>query len=295
MRDWIGRVLAKKPVTLTFASRDSTLPEGKGGKYFLIFDAAANGDFEDLGALALIVYPGQPEPIDIFSFAHAGQKSGVGWVAYFADETGHDNGWLSQSLITPKSVKDWPGSLTETEIPIVRLPDQEPPQLTNGRPAGTYALGTKTGITAVDHFLDVVYAGDLTRLANDAEFWDMPCSGGLEFPNCKLGELEWTPHSVVLVATCMVNFVESRQDLQDLLSEIQQEGTEYLYAVVSPSVYLAPYAVYMKTASYPGRVFLIDDQGRLKGFDSCPYQFTPPEVPRNLVLPDSQVVFGPSP
>lgn len=100
---WLSELYAENPAKMTFACRDSRLDEGDGGKYYLLFTASRTvrvGGI-DVGGLALIVVPGSPQPIEIFTFTNPGAL-GLAWVQ---DITEAQN----LVLITPESVKDWPG------------------------------------------------------------------------------------------------------------------------------------------------------------------------------------------
>jgi len=104
MGEWLGNMYADNSAKLTFASRDSRLVEGDGGKYYLVFTLshpAVAGGPPEVGALALIVAPGTPHPVEIFTFFRPGGL-GLAWVQEAADP----NFLL---LITPETVKDWPG------------------------------------------------------------------------------------------------------------------------------------------------------------------------------------------
>jgi DNA-binding CsgD family transcriptional regulator len=107
MREWLGELYADNPAKLTFACRDSRLAEGDGGKYYLLFTAsrAARAGGLEVGGLALVVTPGSPQPIEIFTFTNPGAL-GLQWVQLSADPQ-------FLVLITPESVKDWPGKWGE--------------------------------------------------------------------------------------------------------------------------------------------------------------------------------------
>jgi DNA-binding CsgD family transcriptional regulator len=100
---WLGNIYADNPAKLTFACRDSRLPEGDGGKYYLLFTLshpASAGGPPEVGGLALIVSPGSRHPVETFMFGRPGGL-GLAWVQDYADPQ-------SLLLITPESVKDWP-------------------------------------------------------------------------------------------------------------------------------------------------------------------------------------------
>jgi hypothetical protein len=104
MRRWLGSIFLNRPVSLEFAVRDSRQPEGNGGKYYLLFRASKPAaDFEGLNGVMVLVSPGKPQPIENFAFFDPDTK-GLIWVQYVTGEGAKD-----LILITPESVKDWPG------------------------------------------------------------------------------------------------------------------------------------------------------------------------------------------
>ena len=108
MASWIGQLLAEQPVKLEFASRDSRYGEGDGGRYYLVFRVSKAVDFSGRGGLrdglGMVVKPGQPRPIQWFTF-FGPENNGLSWVQVL----GAEDGAKYQILIAPQSVKDWPG------------------------------------------------------------------------------------------------------------------------------------------------------------------------------------------
>lgn len=104
MRKWLAGILSNGPISLEFVARDSRLPAGDGGRYYIIFRAsAAANDFSGLDGVGLIVSPGRPDPIETITFFEPGEK-GLIWVQYVSRD-----GAKYLILITPESVKGWPG------------------------------------------------------------------------------------------------------------------------------------------------------------------------------------------
>jgi DNA-binding CsgD family transcriptional regulator len=100
---WLSDLYADNPAKLTFACRDSRLGEGDGGKYYLLFSTsrAARAGGLEVGGLALVIAPGAPQPIELFTLTKPGAL-GLQWVQLSTDPQ-------HLVLITPESVKDWPG------------------------------------------------------------------------------------------------------------------------------------------------------------------------------------------
>lgn len=108
LRDHLAKLFSEggKP-TLAFATRDSRLPEGDGGEYYLMFKTAEEVDFGGgyvANGLELKVRPGSDTPVQWFEIANK-DTNPLEWIQAM-DET---EGAKYHILITPPSVKDWEG------------------------------------------------------------------------------------------------------------------------------------------------------------------------------------------
>jgi hypothetical protein len=294
MEKWINALLEHKPVSLVFAARDGTLPEGDGGVYYLAFQAAAVSSFEELIALELVVMPGNPEGvIDFFGFGSTG-VGGLQWAQINLTNAHQESADVlgNLTLVAPESVSSWRDIDGNTGVPTVVRPESAAQTPTPGIPDGVRPSGTVTGISAVDAFLARAYAGDLSSVAPDAVFVLTRCGASVDLPPCDPGDLPNTPYDVVGVYNCDKHFARSVEELEDALEEIDREGPQYLLFVLAPERAPGPYReaageyiVGLRTGSYPRRTFYLDKDGRLLTIDSCPgsypnfsYGHVPPEA-----------------
>ena len=106
MKRWLDALLSNGGSSLDFVSRDSRFPEGKGGKYYLVFRApelSAVGEGNRVNALRLVVFPGADQPIQWIGFMGA-QGNGLQWI----QDVDNSETAPYQILLAPASVKDWP-------------------------------------------------------------------------------------------------------------------------------------------------------------------------------------------
>jgi hypothetical protein len=106
VKSWIGKLLSNGGSSLEFASRDSRFPEGKGGKYYLVFRAPEVVDLGDgyrVNALRVVVTPGSDTPIDWIGFMGS-SGNGLQWV----QDVDNSESAPYQLLIAPESVENWP-------------------------------------------------------------------------------------------------------------------------------------------------------------------------------------------
>jgi hypothetical protein len=107
VEEWLAAFFAKGQARLEFASRDSRLSEGDGGKYYLVFRGEKSlvfGAGNEYDKLAVVVTPGTEEPIESFAFLVV-DGNGLRWI----QQLGGDDGARHQRLILPESVADLPG------------------------------------------------------------------------------------------------------------------------------------------------------------------------------------------
>jgi hypothetical protein len=276
---WISQTLKNGPVTLSFAARDDRLPEGDGGEYYLVFQAAQPGSFEGMSGIMLVVHPGQAGAIEIVGFTEPG-LSGLAWAQFYISRAGSEGspGAEHLALMAPETVRTWRDIQDSTEALTVVRPEYVTPSPSPGIPDGAHPLGTKVAIPAVDSFLDAAYAGDLSELAKNAVFVPVGCFNSTNFPPCDPGDLPNTPYDVVGVWNCDRHWVRSVSQLEEALDLIDEEGPQYLLMVLAPRDEPRPYAdgpgyymVGLRSSTYPGRVFYLDEKGRLLKVESCPY------------------------
>ncbi|HWO73592.1 MAG TPA: hypothetical protein VNN21_08540 [Dehalococcoidia bacterium] len=106
MKRWLTQFYAGGPSTLEFASRDSRLPAGDGGKYYLFFrvpQAVMLDGPPAVNGLGVAVVPGSNTPIQWFAFSNP-DGNGLKWVQIL----GESDGARYQRLIGPETVKHWP-------------------------------------------------------------------------------------------------------------------------------------------------------------------------------------------
>jgi hypothetical protein len=279
MEDWLSATLVNGPVKLEFAARDSRLPAGEGGLYFLTFRAAKPGTLEDYDGIGLVVRPGRQNPIEDFSFMQ-GAEQGLAFAQYKVAASNQnaraEESYQSLVLIAPKTVATWRDIDHQTAEITVVMPGYVTPVPPAGQPGGTYPSGTMSGITEVDSFLTKAYAGDLSSLAPRAVFQPQRCGESIDLPSCDSGDLLNTPYDVLGVYNCDKHFARSVAELETALNTIDKEGPQYLLLILAPrnqpsfvAEARAYYIVGMRTASYPGRTFYLDQEGRLLLIDSC--------------------------
>jgi len=280
MHDWLSQTLVYQPIKLTFAARDGGLPEGNGGRYFLTFQAAALGTFEDHDGIALIVQPGRDGVINLFTFTGSAEV-GLAFAQLHLVQDDVPNPPAASmedlTLIAPVDVSKWRDVSGRTEAITVARPEYVTPSPAPGAPDGVHPAGTKVGIPAVDALLDKAYAGGMASLARDAVFMPVGCYDSPDWRPCDEGDLPNTPYDVVGVYNCDKHFARSVEELETALKEIDREGRQYLLFVLAPERAPGPYReaageyiVGLRTASYPRRTFYLDAEGRLLTVDSCP-------------------------
>jgi len=106
MKRWLTQFYAGGSSKLEFASRDSRLPAGDGGKYYLFFrvpQAVMLDGPPAVNGLGVVVVPGSNTPIQWFAFSNP-EGNGLKWVQII----GESDGARYQRLIGPETVKDWP-------------------------------------------------------------------------------------------------------------------------------------------------------------------------------------------
>jgi hypothetical protein len=277
MRKWLNGVIGDNVAALEFATWDSRTSRGAGGKYHILFRVSEpTDDFEVRNGVFLTLRAGAPKPIEAFSFLFP-DISGLKWLQGISGEEELQH----QVLIAPRSVKDWPGQEDETEVPIARHPGRIPRWHFLSEPPRVHPLGTKVGLPGVDLFLEVVYGGNLSRLAQHARFSERACDASLSL-RCSPGDPKGTIYAYVPVDACARNFAFSAQELEAILEEIEGEGRQYLYAVSEPGLHRSKYGVVLRSSTYLGRTFYIDAEGRLMGIDSC--RLWPPDHPESSTI-----------
>jgi hypothetical protein len=115
---WITNLFAGGPARLDLAARDSRQPEGDGGVYYLVFRmeraVALSGDAARdpvrYDQLALVVTPGEDEPIREFAFL-VGDANGLQWI----QTLGGEDGARYFKLIAPESVANWTPAMSHRE------------------------------------------------------------------------------------------------------------------------------------------------------------------------------------
>lgn len=116
--------------------------------------------------------------------------------------------------------------------PIVWLTPRPRPR---SAPPGVHVSSTRTGVPAVDRFLDLVQRRAWTEIAKEAIFADRPCTySTLSYstPYCGFREAEGTTHNVITVGSCEPGTMNSRSNFEAYVST--SLSSRYLYAVVEP-------------------------------------------------------------
>lgn len=205
-----------------------------------------------------------------------------------------------------------PGGAPSTEAPSAGAPSTEAPSTeapSTGAPspqpdppppdpamAGFYGPGTRTGIAAVDGFLDALQRGNTVELLNRHEGMQLPCvlRHGEGAPLCPEGEPAGTLVTAYPYAWCNPAFLTDREELKRYTEPVLQ-GDLHLFAAYTdghvPGLdgLALPYAVVLASGleDHSAPTVYLDQEGHLLLVRwGC-------GLPTLAVPPDSDLVLAP--
>ena len=148
-------------------------------------------------------------------------------------------------------------------------------------PSGVYNTDVRTGNNAIDHALDLIFAGEWDQLANEANFRRVECTfiyapGLLE---CTAGEPEGTKHGTFGVGSCSPGHLQSRSTLRDILASSMTSLLLYAAFEVDGGVTdEQQYLVLLRDGlNSRDRQVYLDAEGRLTASYMCGQWNTRPE------------------
>ena len=174
------------------------------------------------------------------------------------------------------------------------------PSATASPPPGAHPPSTRTGVPAVDRFLDLWFFNDSATIAAEAMFKDSPCSRIFGSVPCEDVMPEGTIRSAILVASCSPHYLFSHDDLQQWLGPEPGFYFRYLFAVYEEpepterSYYLVALGADVGPEVDPSdaldlsRAFYLDREGHLTATIGCGSGWPPPAGARIILAPGDQ-------
>jgi len=164
------------------------------------------------------------------------------------------------------------------------------PSPTATPPPGAHPLSTRTGVPAVDRFLDLWFANDSAAIAAEAVFRERPSSRVFGSVPCEDGMAEGTLRPAFSFTSCSPRYLFSADELVQALGPQPASGFSYLVAVYEmpgePAA-LGYYVVALGTPAY-ARAFYVDREGHLTGSTGCGSGWPPPAGARIILAPRDQ-------